>query len=59
VSQSGSFDVKNGRTNVEFTVTPLSTLTCPGNQIVVVESFSYNLTLSLENSDFSVDIVGP
>jgi hypothetical protein len=57
VNQSGTFDVKNGRTNVEFEVTPLSSLTCPGNQIVVIESFSYNLTLSGPEG-FSVNIQG-
>src|ERR687892_2397431 len=31
VNQSETFDVTNGRTNFSFTVTPLSTLTCPGN----------------------------
>jgi hypothetical protein len=46
VSQSGTFPVRNGRTNVSFTVTPLSTLTCPGNQVVVIESVSYDLTIS-------------
>jgi len=29
-------------------VTPLSTLTCPGNQIVVIESFWYDLAISGE-----------
>jgi hypothetical protein len=33
---------------VTFTVTPLSTLDCPGNQVVVIESFSYDLTISGE-----------
>lgn len=46
VSQSGTFPVRNGRTNVSFRVAPLSTLTCPGNQVVVIESFSYDLTIS-------------
>jgi hypothetical protein len=46
VSQSGTFPVRNGRTNVSFTVTPLSTLTCPGNPVVVIESVSYDLTIS-------------
>jgi hypothetical protein len=46
VSQTATFPVRNGRTNVSFTVTPLSTLTCPGNQVVVIESVSYDLTIS-------------
>jgi hypothetical protein len=46
VSATETFPVRNGRTNATFTVTPLSTLTCPGNQVVVIESFSYDLTIS-------------
>jgi hypothetical protein len=46
VSQSKTFDVRNGQTTGSFTVTPLSTLTCPKGQIVVVESVSYNLNLT-------------
>jgi hypothetical protein len=46
VDQDVSFDVKNGTTTFSFTVTPLSTLTCPGNQIVVIESVSYDLNLT-------------
>jgi hypothetical protein len=45
VSQSETFDVRNGRTNATFTVTPLSTLTCPGGQHVVIESVTYSLDL--------------
>jgi hypothetical protein len=45
VDQSGSFPVRNGSTTGSFTVTPLSTLTCPGNQVVRIESFSYDLDL--------------
>ena len=48
VSQAGTFPVRNGRTNVTFTIAPLSTLTCPGNQVVVIESISYDLTLNVE-----------
>jgi hypothetical protein len=48
VDATGTFPVRNGRTNVTFTVTPLSTLDCPGNQVVVIESFSYDLTISGE-----------
>ena len=53
VSQDKDFPVRNGRTNISFTVTPLSTLTCPGNQVVVVESVSYNLTLSGEGLTYT------
>lgn len=48
VDEFGTFPVRNGRTNVTFTVTPLSTLTCPGNQVVVIESLTWNLVLSGE-----------
>lgn len=40
------FPVKNGRTNPTFTITPLSTLQCPGNQVVRIESVTWDLTLS-------------
>jgi hypothetical protein len=53
VSQDQSFPVRNGRTNISFTVTPLSSLTCPGNQVVVIESVSYNLTLSGEGLTYT------
>lgn len=46
VEESGTFPVRNGRTNVSFTVSPLSTLDCPGGQTVVIESVTYDLTLS-------------
>jgi hypothetical protein len=45
VDQTDTFAVRNGRTNATFTVTPLSTLTCPKGQVVVIESVSYNLAL--------------
>jgi hypothetical protein len=45
VSQTETFPVRNGRTNATFTVTPLSTLQCPGGQHVVIESVTYNLDL--------------
>jgi hypothetical protein len=48
VNQTETFAVRNGRTNASFTVTPLSTLTCPKGQIVVVESVSYNLALTYQ-----------
>ncbi len=46
VDQTATFDVRNGRTNATFTVTPLSTLTCPGGQRVVIESVTYSLDLN-------------
>ena len=46
VNSTQTFPVRNGQTTGSFTITPLSTLTCPKGQRVVVESVSYNLTLS-------------
>jgi hypothetical protein len=46
VDQTATFAVRNGRTNATFTVTPLSTLTCPGGQHVVIESVTYSLDLN-------------
>ena len=46
VSQSKTFPVRNGQTTGSFTVTPLSTLSCPKGQVVVIESVTYDLTLS-------------
>jgi hypothetical protein len=46
VTQNQTFDVRNGQVTFSFTVSPLSTLTCPGNQIVVIESVSYDLFLT-------------
>ena len=40
-----TFPVRNGRTNATFQISPISTLQCPGNQVVVIESFSYDLDL--------------
>jgi len=48
VNQTDTFPVRNGRTNVSFTITPLSTLECPGNQVVRIESVTYDLVLSGE-----------
>lgn len=58
VSLEDTFEVRNGRTNVTFRVTPLSTLTCPGNQVVVIESLSWDLVLSGAGLD-PVPIQGP
>jgi hypothetical protein len=46
VDLTQSFPVNHGQTTGSFTVTPLSTLTCPGNQVVVIESVSFDLTLT-------------
>ena len=46
MDQTATFDVRNGRTNATLTVTPLSTLTCPGGQRVVIESVTYSLDLN-------------
>jgi hypothetical protein len=46
VNDTKTFPVSNGQTTGSFTVTPLSTLTCPGGQRVVIEAISYNLVLS-------------
>jgi hypothetical protein len=46
VNQTGSFAVNNGQVTFSISVSPLSTLTCPGNQIVVIESVSYDLYLT-------------
>ena len=45
VNSTATFPVRNGRTNASFTISPLSTLQCPGSQVVVIESFSYDLDL--------------
>ena len=46
VSDTKTFPVSNGKTVGTFTITAESTLTCPGGQRVVVESVTYDLTLS-------------
>lgn len=46
VSAATDFGVRNGSVTGSFTLTPLSTLDCPGNQIVVIESVTYDLTLT-------------
>lgn len=46
VNDTKEFPVRNGRTNVSFTISPLSTLDCPGGQTVVIESVTYDLVLS-------------
>lgn len=46
VNDTKTFDVTNGQTTGSFTVSPLSTLSCPGGQHVVIESISYDLFLT-------------
>jgi hypothetical protein len=46
VSASGTFPVRNGQTTGSLTVSPISTLTCTGNQHVVILSAHFNLTLT-------------
>jgi len=46
VNDNQTFDVRHGQTTGSFTVTPLSTLTCPKGQVAVVEAITYDLTLS-------------
>jgi hypothetical protein len=60
VDQNGTFDIKNGTVTPTFTVTPLSTLTCPGGQHVVVESISWDLQLdSISFPALDTHLVGP
>jgi len=49
VNASGTFDVRNGQTTGSLTVTPLSTLTCTGNQQVRILSVSFDLFLNGNN----------
>jgi hypothetical protein len=46
VNASGTFAVRNGQTTGSLTVSPLSPLTCTGNQHVVILSASFDLTLT-------------
>ena len=46
VNATGTFPVRNGQTTGSFTISPLSTLTCTGNQQVRILSASFNLTLT-------------
>ncbi|MGH3334447.1 MAG: hypothetical protein ACRDOZ_01420 [Nocardioides sp.] len=54
VNESGTFPVRNGRTNVSFSVAPLSTLDCPGKQVVRIESVSFDLTLAGEGLEIPI-----
>jgi hypothetical protein len=46
VNATGTFPVRNGSVTGSLTVKPLSSLTCTGNQHVVILSASFNLTLN-------------
>jgi hypothetical protein len=46
VDVTGTFPVRNGSVTGSLTVTPLSTLTCTGNQHVEILSVSFDLTLT-------------
>ena len=46
VNVSGDFPVRNGSVTGSLTVSPLSTLTCTGNQHVVIQDVSFDLTLT-------------
>jgi hypothetical protein len=50
VDAEETFPVRNGRTNATFVVEAESTLTCPGNQVVVIESISWDLDLIYEGT---------
>jgi hypothetical protein len=49
VNATGTFDVRNGQTTGSFTISPLSTLTCTGNQQVRILSVSFDLFLNGDN----------
>jgi len=49
VSEFGSFPVRNGSVTGSFTVSPLSTLTCPRGQVLIVSVADYDLTLTGPN----------
>ena len=46
VNTTGTFPVRNGQTTGSLTVSPLSTLTCTGNQEVRILSATFDLTLT-------------
>ena len=46
VNSEGTFDVRNGSVTGSLSVSPLSTLTCTGNQQVRILSASYDLFLN-------------
>ena len=46
VNASGTFPVRNGQTTGSFTVSPLTTLTCTGNQQARLLSVDFDLFLN-------------
>jgi hypothetical protein len=46
VDVTGTFPVRNGQVTGSLTVSPLSTLTCTGNQHVEILAVSFDLTLT-------------
>jgi hypothetical protein len=46
VNATGTFPVRNGQTTGSLTIAPISTLTCTGNQRVVILSATFDLTLT-------------
>jgi len=46
VNATGTFPVRNGQTTGSLTISPISTLTCTGNQHVVILSAAFDLTLT-------------
>src|SRR5215216_1823859 len=46
VDVTGNFPVRNGSVTGSLTVSPLSTLTCTGNQHVVIQDVSFDLFLN-------------
>jgi hypothetical protein len=46
VNAGGTFPVRNGQVTGSLTVSPISTLTCTGNQQVRILSASFDLTLT-------------
>jgi hypothetical protein len=56
VNTTETFPVRNGRTNATFTITPLSTLDCPGKQVVRILSVDPDLTVSYLGEElFTID----
>ena len=55
INETKEFPVRNGRTNAVFEISPLSTLDCPGNQVVVIESVSWD-DLTVSGPGFSFPI---
>jgi hypothetical protein len=46
INATGTFPVRNGQTTGSFTISPLTTLDCTGNQRVVILTVDFDLTLT-------------